>query len=179
MYLAEIDTDFKSLYQGDIIKDVQILGAININSIYFNTQSIKQDENPKYWSVQTPPRIGDVIVLSHSCEIAIENGVKLTSIILAPLRDIHTATDKSKIDELIRSNLIDKDSYKFSYLKYFYLEKDSSMKYAKGSVADFSKCFSLRKQSYEHLLSNKVLQLNDETRNSMSLKLALYFHRSN
>ena len=41
----------------------------------------------------------------------------LTSIILAPLRDIHKATAQERIQELIDSNLIDRSNPGASYLK--------------------------------------------------------------
>ena len=46
-----------------------------------------------------------------------------------------------------------------------------------GIEIDFSKLFSLRKNSYDILLPKKVLELSDGAQRSMSLKLALYFAR--
>ena len=118
------------------------------------------------------------MVVSHSCEVAKENGVKLTSILLAPVRDVSGATPASKLQELIDSNLIDRSNPDASYLKYFDLEPDDKLAHPQGSVVDFSKAFSVRKNSYEFLLDKKVLQLDGESRTSMALKLALYFHRA-
>jgi hypothetical protein len=116
------------------------------------------------------------MVLSHSCEISLENKTKLTSIILSPIRDINSATSADKIEELKRTNLIDLSSDR-SYLKYFYLEPNDKLQYKTGGVTDFSKCFSVRKNSYDFLVKKKILQIKPEIRNKMSLKLALYFNR--
>jgi len=118
------------------------------------------------------------MVLSHSCEIDPQNKIKLTSIILAPLRDINTATAPNKIQELIDSNEIDKTEPQASYLKYFYVHPNENLKFDRGAIVDFSKCFSLRRQAYAMLLSNKILQLSDEATSSMALKLALYYYRN-
>ncbi len=176
MYLPADQFEDKVLRQGDIIRQVHLCGAINLASVLYSVTANSQDAAS--WTVPLPPKRGDAIVLSHSCEIAPENGVKLTSIILAPIRDINTATRPEKIEELIKSNLIDQAKVDASYLKYFYLPPNPLLEHAVGAIADFSKCFSLRKQCYQSLLDNKVIQLTPQAQCEMSLKLALYFHRS-
>ena len=179
MYEIPSDTNFDLLYQGDIIKDIHILGAINLHSILYSTRDYTSIEKITSWHIPNEPTIGHVIVLSHSCEISLENVVKVTGIILAPLRDLNKATSKDKIRELISSNLIDQSQPSGSFLKYFYLEPNGNIPHDNGSVADFSKCFSVRKQSIDRLVQKKILQVKEEIRASMSLKLALYFHRTN
>lgn len=175
MFLSDSLIEKDVLRQGDIIKDVLILGAINLNGIQY---SVDQQGNRKAWTVSQQPKVAEAIILSHSCEIDIINGIKLTSIILAPLRDINKATDKSKIDELKDSNIINPET-KFSYLKYFYIASNPILSYPDGAIVDFSKCFSLKKDSYDHLLANKVISLTKEFADSMALKLGLYFYRNN
>jgi len=177
MYIAGHQVARDSLVQGDILRDIHILGALCYQEILIATPSTGEAK-PLSWSVPKEPIRGDALVLSHSCEIAVENGVKLTSVILAPLRDVSKATAPAKVQELVESNLIDQSGAHSSFLKYFYLDPHAQLVYAKGAVADFSKLFSVRKTSYDYLLSRKVLQLTDEVRFSMSLKLALYFHRA-
>jgi hypothetical protein len=135
-------------------------------------------ENYLGWAIPLSPKFGDAIVLSHSCEIAPENRTKITSVILAPLRDLNTATSDDRVKELIDTNLIDRTKPQASFLKYFYLPPNSNLKYTEGSIADFSKCFSVRKQSYDLLAKNKIAQLSRDSVSSLSLKLALYFHRT-
>ncbi len=179
MYKITSDTNFDLIYQGDIIKDIHILGAINLNSILYSTRDYTSIDKFTSWHIPNEPTVGHVMVLSHSCEISLDNEVKVTSIILAPLRDLNKATSRDKIRELIYSNLIDQSQPSGSFLKYFYLEPNVNIPYDNGSVVDFSKCFSVRKQSIGKLVQNKILQVKNETRSSMSLKLALYFHRTN
>jgi hypothetical protein len=169
-------TDGATLRQGDIIADVQILGALNYRGIQFVIPSTGGD--PTGWSVAARPTVGHVIVLSHSCEVARENAVKLTSVILAPLRDLSTATKPDRVQELIDSNFIDQTQPAASYLKYFYIEPNELLPFGRGAVADFSKLFSVRKNAYDYLLGKKVLQLTKAAQGSMALKLALYFHRT-
>jgi hypothetical protein len=178
MYLEAEFIEKDTLRQGDVISSIHILGTINITGILYMSTT----ENPKDrtgWAIPAAPRVSDAMVISHSCEIALENKIKVTSIILAPLREIHTATPQEKVKELIDSNLIDKDNPEASYIKYFYLKGNSKFEYSSGAVVDFSKCFSVRKNSYEYLLSKKIAQLNPPTVNSMALKLSLYFYRNN
>lgn len=173
MFLEKEDTEFTILRQGDILTDIHILGAININGINYGHNF--KDEQVS-WQVINKPTITYAMVLSHSCEIDPHNKVKMTSIILAPFRDINSATSPDKIEELITSNLID-DSTEFSYLKYFYVEPHEELQFPKGSVVDFSKCFSVRNNSYKTLVDKKILQLQSDIVAKMTLKLAYYFHR--
>jgi hypothetical protein len=117
------------------------------------------------------------MVLSHSCEIAPENGVKLTSIILAPLRNIDTATDPKMIEELKKSNVLSQE-IGYSFLKYYFLDPVPEIEFANGSVVDFSKIYSLKKNSYEEILSHKILQLQGAVVENIILKYSAYFYRS-
>jgi hypothetical protein len=170
---SEIEKDF--LRQGDIIKDVHILGTLNLNCIQVIHPLGKDLES---WLYNEKPVYAPAMIISHSCEIDKTNGVKLTSIILAPIRDIDKATQKEKKEELIASNVITEGS-KSSYLKYFYLEPSEMLPFHNGGVVDFSKPFSLNKKVYDLLLANKILQLTGETVESMSFKLSLYYYRTN
>lgn len=174
MYLSKEESEFKILRQGDILKDVHILGAININGITYGSNLSGEQVS---WHITNKPFVANAMVLSHSCEIDPQNTIKMTSIILAPLRDINSATSPEKIKELIQSNFID-DTTEFSYLKYFYVYPHGYMSFSNGAVVDFSKCFSVRNNSYETLLNKKILQLKPEVIDKMSLKLAYYFRRS-
>jgi hypothetical protein len=174
MYLAPQELDSMSLRQGDIISNVHLLGAINLNGIEY-TSNLEQ--KPTAWSVRNSPTLGLAAVLSHSCEIARENNIKVTSVILAPLRDLNSASEKDRVEELKNSNLIT-EATTATYLKYFYLEPHELLPaFPAGSVIDFSKLFSVRNNCYDLLLRNKILQLSDVSADAMSLKLALYFHR--
>mgnify|MGYP001138909842 CR=1 FL=1 len=176
VYVGNDLVDAGTLLQGDILIDVHLLGALTYQEILLGTPSAGGTE-PQAWTIPKPPIRGDAMVLSHSCEVATENGVKVTSIILAPLRDVSGATKPDKLAELIESNLIASSGAKASYLKYFYVEPHTLLSYPKGAVVDFSKLFSVRKTSYEYLLERKRIELAEATRQEMSLKLALYFHR--
>lgn len=176
MFFSDDQIERDVLRQGDIIAQVHLLGAINLNSIQYS--SAMNSENYLGWAIPLPPKFGDAIVLSHSCEIAPENRTKITSVILAPLRDLNTATSEDRVKELIDTNLIDRTKPQASFLKYFYLPPNPNLKYTEGSIADFSKCFSVRKQSYDLLVKNKIAQLSRDSVSSLALKLALYFHRT-
>jgi hypothetical protein len=177
MFLGDEQIELGTLRQGDIISQIHLLGVINLNGILYSSTAVNPKEYSS-WSVPAAPKFGDTMVLSHNCEIALENKVKLTSIILAPLRDIHKATDKERIQELIDSNMIDKSNHKASFLKYFYVSPNSNLEYNDGAVVDFSKLFSVRNQSYNALLEKKIAQLSENAIASMALKLSLYFHRT-
>jgi len=166
-----------TLLQGDVVSKVQILGALKLRGIYHHRSAVAGGEATA-WTVAAPPRIADAMVLSHSCEISRDNAVKVTSLILAPLRDVNRATSPDKVQELIQSNLIDQAGARASYLKYFYLPPNPSLEHSDGAVVDFSKLFSLRKDAYDFLLGKKVAELAEDTRRSMALKLALYFSRN-
>lgn len=164
-----------ALRQGDIVDNVLITACINPNSVQMLTGTAG---NQSAWQVSARPRFADAMVLSHSCEIAAENKIKLTSIILAPIRDVNKATDESKIQEVIESNIITERTTA-SYLKYFYLEPNSSMNPNNGAIVDFSKCFSLRNNYLAELVKRKKIQLQTEIASAMALKLGAYFYREN
>ena len=105
MFLDDEQIERDALRQGDIISQIHLLGAINLNSIHYSSPAVGSDQYIS-WLISTPPKFGDAMVLSHSCEIALENRVKLTSIILAPIRDVHKATDIERVQELITLSLI-------------------------------------------------------------------------
>lgn len=176
MYVPEAAFDAQRLLQGDVVFGIQLVGAINLRGIHHHTP-VHGEGRANAWTVPQEPKIGAAMVLSHSCEIALENNVKLTSVVLAPIRDVNQATSPERISELVTSNRIDKSDTDWSYLKYFYLELTPRLPFSRGAVVDFSKLFSVRKQAFAHVLEKKVLQLEDEVRTSMALKLALYFHR--
>ena len=173
MFLEEELVEQSSLRQGDIVSKVHLVGAINLNAVIFNENQGKRVG----WQIPAEPLFGDAMIISHSCEIAPENKVKLTSIILAPLRDINGATDPAKVTELVQSNIITSETTA-SYLKYFYVEPNPKLEFQMGSVVDFSKCFSLRKNCYDLVLERKILQLRPEVAFQMARKLSLYFHRA-
>lgn len=175
MFVDETGFEAGTLRQGDIIADIHLLGALNPGGIKFITD---QSDNKTGWSVENKPEFGDAMILSHSCEIAQENGVKVTSIILAPIRDINSATEPGKRQELIDTNLIEPGATTASFLKYFYLVPNEKLTFANGAIVDFSKCFSFRKNYYEKLVEKKKLQLTNEIRIKMSLKLAAFFYRT-
>ena len=174
MYKNINETEINVLRQGDIVSETQLFGAINVKGITFLNNN--KNENVG-WQCNSKPVFGYAMVLSHSCEIAPENDVKLTSIILAPIRDVDRATEPSKIEDLKKSNILT-DETKYSYLKYFFLEPTPEITYINGSIVDFSKIYSLKKESYKNLLSKKILQLCDSTVENIALKFAVYFYRT-
>jgi hypothetical protein len=171
MYKNEMERNV--LRQGDIIENTQILGAINLKSITFIKNS--KDE-PEGWQCKAKPIFSYAIVLSHSCELDLSNGIKVTSIILAPLRDVDSATEKEKIEDLKNSNLLRPEN-KYSYLKYFFLEPHPQIKFPNGCVIDFSKTYSLKKESYSNILDHKIIQLENTTVEDIALKYSAYFYR--
>ncbi len=174
MFLEPSAVDKSSLFQGDVLVDVQLLGAITLSSITYATD---RQGTQNGWIVSQKPDFGVAMVLSHSCEIDRSNSVKVTSIILAPLRDLNKITKPDKLQELIDSNDIDEKTT-FSYLKYYYLRPYPEIGFPEGAVVDFSKCFSVRNKSYDILLKQKRAQLQDSAVISMARKLALYFYRT-
>ncbi len=174
MYLDNSSFEGGVLRQGDILQDVHAVSAINLNSIQYTNDSTRS--KIVSWTLPQEPRFSYVMVLSHSCEIDKANTIKLTSIILSPIRDINSATSPDKIDELKRSNIIETGT-EASYLKYFFIAPHPLIPHSEGSVVDFSKCFSARKNCYDFLLSKKILQLKPDIAQKMALKLSLYFYR--
>ena len=174
MYLDSDSTEFDALRQGDILRDIELVGAFNINAI---RRTLDVRNEIVAWSVESALKRSIVMVLSHSCEIALENNIKVTSIILAPIRDVHRATSPDKLQEVIESNIIDPENPAPSYLKYFYLEPHEKIEYADGGIVDFAKLFSVHKSSYQRLVDSKILQLKPDFANQMAYKLGLYFFR--
>jgi hypothetical protein len=177
MFLGNEQIERGTLRQGDIISQVHLLGAINLSWLLYSSHAGSPTEYSS-WSIPAAPIFGDAMILSHSCEIALENKVKVTSIILAPLRDVHKATARERVHELIVSNLIDQTNPEASFMKYFYVPPNQKLQYSEGAIVDFSKLFSVRNKSYEALLEKKIAQLTENAIASMALKLSVYFHRA-
>lgn len=174
MYLDQASIELDALRQGDIIQNVELVGAFNLNSVQ---RTLNSRDEVVAWSTASPLKKAAVMILSHSCEIDLENDIKVTSIILAPIRDVNQATSPEKIREVIESNIIDPENPKETYLKYFYLAPHEKLGFANGGVVDFSKLFSVHKSSYDRLLKSKILQLQSEIATQMAYKLGLYFFR--
>ncbi|MGA2853679.1 MAG: hypothetical protein ABSE90_06085 [Verrucomicrobiota bacterium] len=168
MFLPPEEIEPDVLRQGDIIAEVPILGAIQLEK-YAPVVDAS-------WAVGTKPESGFCMVLSHSCEIALENEIKVTSLILAPIRDVIGAAKPEQFDLLKQSNVLTKDTAT-SFLKYFYVEPAPPMPFAKGGLVDYSKLFSLRRHAVKNLVPKKVLQLKPEFVAAMAKKLAIYFYR--
>ena len=179
MYV-DVGGEATTLRQGDVIGHIQVLGTIKYELVTVPTTDDQiRDWTPNSWTVQSPPRYRDCMVLSHCCELDRSNRDKVTGIILAPLRSIHEATKPDKVQELIQSNDIGRPGVQASFLKYFYVEGHPKLETPDGAIVDFSKCFSVRNTGYDFLSGKKLLQLTNDARTSMSLKLAVYFYRSN
>jgi hypothetical protein len=174
MYKDETAMEKKALRQGDIIENTQLFGAINLKSIIFLNNSKNE---PEGWQCKAKPIFGYAIVLSHSCEIDKANGVKFTSIVLAPLRDVDKATEKSKLDDLKESNILS-EGIEYSYLKYFFLEPHPKMNFQNGCIIDFSKTYSLKKDSYNDILGHKIIQLEESAIEHILLKYSAFFYRT-
>ncbi len=149
MYLLESDIEHDILRQGDIISEIQYFGSINLNNILHH-QNVSG--NIESWGFKNKPVFGPAVILSHSCELDPSNGIKLTSIILCPLRDINKATSPDKVEELRNTNIITSET-EATYLKYFYLRPHSYLPFTDGAIADFSKCFSIHKSMYSSIAS--------------------------
>jgi hypothetical protein len=173
-FLPEDDVERGSLRQGDVLADVQRTGALTLHEVEF---SHRPGADPTSWTVKVKPDIGPAMVLSHSCELDRANGVKVTAIVLAPVRDVDSATSPENIQKLIQTNFLDPDAPAATFLKYFFFPEIPSLPFKGGSVADFSKLFSARKASYDYLLQRKVAQLTPRAAAQMALKLSAYFFR--
>lgn len=132
MFVADAEIERNTLRQGDILRAVHLVGALHLQGIHLVNDQANKSVG---WTVPKAPEFGDV--LSHSCEIDLLNNVKLISIILAPVRDLHSATDPGKRQELIDSNIITPGTAG-SYLKYFYLAPHEKLEHKAGGVFDFS-----------------------------------------
>ncbi len=174
MYLSAEEIESGVLRQGDIISEVHSIGALNLNNVFF----VNKGEEILQWGVDDKPKLIPAMVLSHSCEIDPANTVKLSGLVLGPIRDVDRAAPSDKINQLIESNIIDEENPQPSFLKYFYLNpSDLLPQFQNGAVVDFSKCYSFRKECYNALVKKKILQLDPQIADKMALKLALYFYR--
>lgn len=81
---ASIERD--SLRQGDLIREIHLVGSLCFKDVSV-PNSVGGGQSQKWWSVHGELPTGPVVVVSYCCEIDRSNAVKLTSIILAPVRD--------------------------------------------------------------------------------------------
>ncbi|MCW5547692.1 MAG: hypothetical protein KIT44_01890 [Opitutaceae bacterium] len=166
MFLTDAEANFGRLLQGDVIKDVPLVSTLALDRV----QAVGQSA----WAYNGSLKTGYCAVLSHSCEIAIENGEKVTSCILAPIRKADGATTP-ELFEILRRNEVKEGQSNF--IKYFYIPMHEKLDYPRGSLVDLSKLFSVRKTSIEQLINGKILEMTDDNRVLFARKLALYFYR--
>lgn len=166
MFVPDADADFTALLQGDVIKDVPLVGTLELDKV----TSIGASS----WAYPSQLKLGFCAVLSHSCEIARENNEKVTSCILAPIRNADGAT-KSDLFAILERNEVKANEPTF--LKYFYIPPNEKLTNTNGVLVDFTKIFSVRKTSIQFLVDRKVLQMADEDRRVFAMKLAFYFYR--
>jgi hypothetical protein len=176
VFVDDGEVEKTTLRQGDVATDIHWVGTVCFKQITIPS-GVVDDEKPKRWSVSNELERGPVAIISHCCELDRTNGVKLTSIILAPIRDVAKATSPNKIQELIDSNIISRSGMTYSYLKYFYVPPTPKLPFDRGGVIDISKIFSVRKTSYDVVLDRKILQMTELGRDAFALKVGLYFYR--
>lgn len=166
MFLTDAEANFGKLLQGDVVKDVPLVATLALDRV--------QAIGPTAWAYAGALKSGNCVVLSHSCEIAIENGEKVTSCILAPIRKADGATTPELFEVLRRNEVKEGES---NFIKYFYIPTHDKLDYPNGTLVDLSKLFSVRKTSIDQLIGNKILEMSTESRILFGKKLALYFYR--
>ncbi len=176
MFVPDSEIETNALRQGDVLRDIYLFGAINLKNV--NAESNVLTGPTMSLNYRSTAGTGAGIVLSHSCELDPENSDKVTSILLAPLRDVNSATRPDKIEQLKNSNVIPEEgNAPPSFLKYFYLDPLPTISFQSGCIVDFSKIFSLHKSSMEFLRERKVAQMRPEMAGALTRKLALFFYR--
>ena len=166
MFVPDVEADFNALLQGDVVADVPVVATLELDKISLI--------GPQAWAHAAPLKNMHCVVLSHSCEIAPENGEKVTSCILAPLRKADGATTP-ELTSVLQQNALGPGTKTF--FKYFYIPPIEKLPNANGSVVDFSKLFSLRKTAIGVLTERKILEMTQDGRRLLGRKLGAYFFR--
>lgn len=159
-----------ALRQGDIIKNVPYIKPVSPHALAVRPLPQKPKEP---LSIVIETAYTSAVVLSYCCELSETNSPgKISSIILAPLREIIEVINNTQLDALKQGNKLAADTKTFA--KLFYMEPGANVI---ESVADFSHIYTLSRGYLQTLKQNKIAQMDDTTRSLLSEKISYYFLR--
>ena len=160
----------KEMKQGDVLKPTLLLrGTLDF------PECIPPSKNKKCKmsvDIDTP----FVAVLSHDCDVSSENKGKRDFIVVSPLHSISEGNrnflKKSGIDDLTELNLVKPG---VAFINLFYYGPDPKLNDMECLV-DLTNVFSLNAGSVD-VESDKMLELDKSTKESLASKLSLNFKR--
>lgn len=116
-----------------------------------------------------------VVVCSHDCDV--ENPRTRTGLVVAPL--VAVPASRNDPDTYAKIMTSGDTSIEINFVHLFPLEIPVEQGEARDAVADFSAITTVARanKAVEHLVSGKVLEMDDGTRESFRRKLALFFGR--
>lgn len=201
MYLAPSAIEEK-LRQGDVIRGV-LLPRFSLSDIRLISRS-DPGGNPKF-DGRTIVTTGEhfAVVLSHCCEFNTGKRRSFSMSALRPLRDYlgaHLFGDdrwginvaelvalarspykgkntKQTLELLRKANKVDLTSGTVDAANLFLYDQDGD-NLGEPYVADFTRVTSLSMKDSQEILSRKVLQLDDEHRRMLKIKLGVFYSRS-
>ena len=156
--------------QGDILKGLAVVNARMVIS-----KSLRMEDGEE---IVTEGELGATLrskyaaVVSNSCDIPQQNPGKRNLVVVSPLRSISPA-ERERIPDLRSLNISDEEL--MTHINLFYFEANPS-----AGNQDFLVDFSdLRSYKMDDLRgAEKVLELDDETRNHFRKKVSIHFGRT-
>lgn len=178
--------NLNELRQGDIIqglyyplmkcKTIRLLGEpTDSGAETSDTLSLSATAERKsgfYWfPAQIPVFRGHSVVLSQCCDLERRNGNQdAIAFVIAPLKEIPRLirSDPDRLDRLKENSLR-------HYVNLFYIPHHPPL--SQDYIIDFNMVVSIPQGEYDFALSKKILQMTDEARVCLKLKIANHFGR--
>ena len=161
MYNEGPYTDF---FQGDVIR-------INLNSVEFQDHAPNPPRNTLFKQVNVKVNDLFAVILSHSCDVALENKDKRTRFVISPLHKVFPQLVKQCNGDLLKCN---EDVTEGVPINYFIYQKHSKINDIDCCI-DLTNCHSFK--ICELNIDSKVLELTDEMRENLQKRLFISFLR--
>jgi hypothetical protein len=153
------------LFQGDIVSNVDISGQNNI------------EINNCKWKHSLSMSIKYAVIISHSCDVTMQNAGKRPNIIISELRPLslqhkNYILTSSDIKDIESINKVSPD--KNFVINLFYFKGDTKIE-NQEYIVDFNKIHCIESNFIK--IDNKVLELTSEYRDLFRNKIGLHFAR--
>ena len=161
-----VSAPYEDFFQGDIIK----LDEIDVSSNNVKKPTFFKNEVGHY---TLKPYNGHFVILSHSCDVSMENKGKRKFFVCTPLKELPGKFEEQLKDDILEWNTIDQDK---SVPANLFVFKSSKVIHEKNCVVDITRCLSVNSKKLD--LDKKVLQLDDRNREMFKEKIMHSFGRS-
>ena len=186
--MFEADADMSCLRQGDIlanipfpllrIEQLRVLGTVTsegVADVSFSVLKTEHRDDPEWLTCQVQVRLGFAIVVSQCCDLEPNNKGKIArsqTIALARLIDLpRLALSDPERGTNLRANRYPLNAENPGYINLFHIPAQERLG-GREWVVDYSQLFCIPATEFPAILTQKVLQMDADSRIRFKIKLA-------